>query len=120
VLEETASKIEKEKSQKDAEKRQLEQENLKLKDQIESILFLKKQDEFLIDVLKRKEHMLQESFRDMMSFMNICDTTITHDLNKSTRASPQRRSTRRSNRCSSETPPRSRRRDSRSKRVCSP
>jgi hypothetical protein len=83
VLDETASKVEKEKSFKDAEKRQLDQDNQKLKEQIESILFLKKQDEFLIDVLVRKQNMLQESFRDMMSFMNICDSTITHDLNKS-------------------------------------
>lgn len=87
MLEETASKLEKEKSLRDAEKRSLEQENLKLKEQIESILFLKKQDDFLVDVLLRKEHMLQESFRDMMAFMNICDSTITHDLNKSTPSS---------------------------------
>lgn len=89
MLEETASKVEKEKTLRDADKRALEQENLKLKEQIESILFLKKQDDFLVDVLLRKEQMLKDSFRDMMAFMTVCDSTITHDLNKSSPGSPR-------------------------------
>lgn len=82
-MEITHGKIEQEKRQKNLEKENLEKENQKLGFQLENILMWKQHDEKLIELLLNKEQLLQSNFKDILSFMNICDTTISQDLSRS-------------------------------------
>jgi len=72
-LEQVREKSKKIRDAVDREKEQLEEENRLLTDKIESILFVCKEEEYLIGSLDKKSKILEENFQNIQSYLNICD-----------------------------------------------
>lgn len=83
MLDEANARFESEKELKNQKKINLEEENKHLSQQIESLLYVMKQEEFRTQTLKQKEGLLQKSMEDIMGFMSICDWTLQNDLSRS-------------------------------------
>lgn len=85
VLEAAQEAAQKSKTEKVEEKEGLEEQNRGLREKIEHLLVLTKQEETLIDTMVQKEACLRTNFEDVLGFMSVCDNVLKNELTKASK-----------------------------------